>query len=572
MARRTDKVQIRQVPTGVPNLDVVLGGGLPAYSINVVAGPPGSGKTSLAQQFLFHNATPDQKGIYIATLGEPLLKLVRYQQQFTFFDPDKLNSSIFFFDLAGVVRDEGLKRTLEVIRERVDRVVPSFLVIDSFKSLEDSACPDGDYSIRAFIHELGVHLAAWEITSLLLGEYSHREAIAGAEFSMADGIIWLDQQVRQNSMVRKLQVVKLRGQAAMPGCHTFRITEDGLLLFPRAVAVPPRGGTELPTGRASFGVPGLDEMMRGGIPTGQTCLIAGSSGTGKTLLSLHFIVEGARIGQAAVMVTFEEDPREHERKAAGFGWNLGALEEKGLLKVIYLRPTDLSVDEVLYEVNRWAAKLRATRVVINSVSGFEMSISPADQEDFREALYRLLTALSSQEVTTLLTTEVPDLTGSVQISPQRIAFLADNVILLRYAEIESQLRKALMVVKMRTSDHDKELRQYQITDKGVQVEKAFTEYSGILSGIPTLRTVMGLQPFTTGLSDQEEALMHVLLALPNSDVQQLAESMGLKPGEVQGMLDKLVDTGYVLRTAKGGRTVYRVTLIAPGAVPKRPKR
>ncbi len=578
MTQRRSRVQIKLIPTGVPNLDQVLGGGFPAYSINVVAGPPGSGKTTLVQQILFNNAAPNQKALYMAALSEPVLKMLRYQQQFDFFDPDKMDSSMVYFDLGQVARDEGLRRTMEVIREQVAKLEPAFLALDSFKALEEFSWQDASYNVRAFIHDLGVFLAGWQVTSFLVGEYSRQEIMTAPEFSVADGILWLEQESRQNAVMRKLQVIKSRGVATMPGLHTFRINRSGILLFPRAVRLPEEETgeeeteEEAPRGRAAFGIAGLDEMLRGGIPVGETLLVAGSSGTGKTLLSLHFILEGATVGQPSVMVTFEENPREHERKARGFGWDLRALQQKNLLKMIYLRPMDLSVDEVLYDVHQSARELKAKRVVINSISGFEVSLAPGDRDDFREALYRLVATLSSEGITTLMTTEVPDILGmDVRLSSHQISFLADNVILLRYVEIESQLRKALMVVKMRTSDHDKELRQYQITDKGFQVEATFAEYSGVLSGIPTLRTVIGPQPFTTGLTEQEEALMHVLLAVPDSTVEDVTSSMGLKIEDAQRILDKLVDTGYVLRTGRGGKTTYRVTLVAPAVQPRRRK-
>jgi len=568
VARQQKKVHIRQIPTGVPNLDLVLGGGIPAYSINVVAGPPGAGKTTLVQQILFHNATMEQKALYISALTEPLVKVLRYQQQFDFFDPDKINSSIVLHDIGLVARQQGLQGVLATISELMASVSPAFLVLDSFKALEELARRDDSYGIRAFVHDLGTILAAWETTSFLVGEYSYEEIRVLPEFSVADGIIWMDQDVRQNSALRKLQAVKMRGQAPMPGLHTFRISEEGILLFARALPLPQREEAELQRGRAAFGIPGLDGMMRGGIPVGETCLVAGSSGTGKTLLSLHFIVEGARVGEPGVMVTFEEHPREHERKARGFGWDLRAMEGKGLLKMIYLRPTDLSVDEVLYRVHEATLELKAKRVVINSISGFEASIVPSERQDFREALYRMQATLSAHGVTTVLTNEMPDIVGGFRLSTEGFSILVDNAIVLRYAEIESELKKALMVVKMRTSDHDKELRQYQITDRGVTVEEPFTQYSGILSGIPTLRAVMEPQPFTTGLSEQEDALMHVLLALRDSTLEQLAKGMGEKPEEVQKMLDKLVETGYVFQSTKGNRTVYRVGLISPVVSPK----
>ncbi len=564
------KARIRQIPTGVPGLDTVLGGGIPAYSINLVAGPPGSGKTTLVQQFVFHNSTPERKTLHFAALSEPLLKVLRYQQQFSFFVPDKLNSSIVFFDLGQVARQEGLKRTLAVIREQVEKTAPSFLVIDSFKGLEELSWHDTDYNVRAFIHDLSLYLGGWEITSFLVGEYTNQEILSSAEFSVADGIFWVDQETHQNSVMRKLQVVKCRGVETIPGRHAFRISADGVLLFPRTLSIPERERDDGPVKRAALGIPGLDEMMRGGIPTGETILVAGSAGTGKTLISLHFLVEGALHGENGVMVTFEEHPAEHERKARGFGWDLRAMEAKGLIKMIYVRPTDLSIDEVLHQVHQAVQEIGAKRVVINSISGFQLALAPTDLEDFREALYRLLATLSGERVTTLMTTEVPDLMGVGALAIQGISFLSDNMILLRYVEIESELRKAVMVIKMRTSDHAKALRQYQITRTGVVVEQSFTQYSGILSGIPTLRTMMGPQPFTTGLSEQEEALMHVLLALQDSTAQQLAEGMGVEVATAQTVLDKLVDTGYVFQSSKGGKVTYRVALIAPVAPLKRP--
>ena len=568
MTKRRDKIEIQQVPAGIPNLDVVLGGGIPAYSLNVVAGPPGSGKTTFVQQIIFHNSTPERKTLFFAALSEPVLKLLRYQQQFDFFDPSKVNSAVVFFDLGTVAREEGLRRTLEVIREQVSNIAPAFLVIDSFKAIEEFAQRDSAYSVRAFMHDLALYLAGWEITSFLVGEYTEDEMMSLPEFSVADGIIWLEQEHHRNSVVRKLQVVKFRGQEAVSGRHTFRISHEGILLFPRALPIPEREVQEDGAARASFGIPGLDEMMRGGIPAGETCLIAGSAGTGKTLLSLHFMVQGARSVEPGAMVTFEEHPREHEKKARGFGWDLKALEDQGLLKMIYLRPTDLSVDEVLYQVHRAVKDLGAKRVVFNSISGFEVAVDPLERADSREALFRLLATLTGEGVTTLLTTEIPDLMGNNPISTRGISFLADNMIMLRFVEIESELRKAVTVVKMRTSDHTKELRQYSITGIGVVVEEPFTQYSGVLSGIPTLRTVMPSQPFVGGLSEQEEALMHVLLAMRDNTAQQLAAGMGLEVAEVERVLDKLVDTGYVFASTRGGMTTYRVTLTAPIGPPR----
>lgn len=488
----TGRVRIKKIPSGVPGLDLVLGGGIPAYSVNMVAGPPGVGKTTLIHQILFANAASANKAIYFVALGEPTLKMLRYQQQYDFFDPSKVETSIYYEDIGGVAHEEGLRRVLETISARVEDLTPAFIVVDSFKGLKETGEARGE-NIRTFVHEVSALLGAWSVTSFLLGEYTFEDTQSLPEFSAADGIVWMAQQAFGNAIVRKLQVIKMRGQGFLAGRHSFRIDSTGIKVFPRMLPMEERAPLPLERGRVKFGVPGLDQMMDGGIPRGESVLIAGSSGTGKTLLTLHFIAEGVKEGEPGVMITFEENPREHERKALAFGWDLRRWQKQGLLGMIYLRPIDLSVDELLARVLETTERLKAQRVVINSISGFELGISPSDEPEFRESLFRLVATLSGEGVTTVMTTEIPNLFGELVISQGHISFLADNLIVLRYAEIESQLHRVLMVVKMRTSNHDKDLREFHITSKGVVVEKPLTEYTGVLSGIPTPRAPLGLR-------------------------------------------------------------------------------
>jgi circadian clock protein KaiC len=569
-ASTEQRLRIPLLRTGVPNLDTVLGGGLPELSFTVIVGGAGTGKTILAQQILHAIATTERPAIFFSVHGEPILKVLRYQQQFDFFDPARVGRDVFYFDLADDVRSLGADHAIEVIMREVQSHTPAIIAIDSFGAIAELN-PTGVTNPRSFAHDLALRLASWDTTSLLIDEFPEEKLPAKPELTIADGIIWLGQQVRQNAVTRKLQVVKMRGLSPLPGRHTFRIDRGGVQVYPRLSPIEDNA-TIKPEGRAGFDIPPLDAMLRGGIPIGQTCLVAGSSGTGKTLLALHFIMAGARRGEASVMVAFEERPQEHVRKAASFGWDLQTLQDEGQLRMLSLRPVDLSVDEVLGEIQQAVTAIDARRVVINSVSGFELAISVSEKEEFQEGLYRLVANLTNRGITVLLTTEISDLFGNVRITTYGVSFIADNILLMRYAEIDSALHKALAIVKMRTSDHDKELRQYRIDEHGIAVEAAFTEYSGVLTGTPMLRVQAGPQPYTPGLGDQEAALTSALMARREASAEQLAEALGQTETQIQATLDKLVDTGYIVRARHGGVSVYRMGMLSSGTAPRRSSR
>lgn len=477
------KVKIKKLPTGVSGLDEILGGGLPEFSFNIVAGSPGCGKTTLAHQFVFANATPEHPALYFTVLGEPALKMLRYQQQYSFFDFAKLNSSVRFINLGQVLLERGLTGILEEITREVETSNARIVVVDSFRTVIREA-HDSESQTQAFVQNLGLLLTSWEATTFLIGEYTDSEVRDNPVFTVADGLFWLSQIAERNSIVRKLQIMKLRGQMSVPGLHTFRITDDGLQAFSRTLGLSPRARKTPSTKRLSIGVPALDEMLGGGIPEGDSLLIAGSSGTGKSLLATQFIAAGIREGQPGIVAVFEERPEEYAARASGFGLHLDTAIDEGKLKIIYLRPLDLSVDETMQEILDAIKKTGAKRLVIDSLAGFEMALAPGFRADFRESLYRMIFSLTGIGVTILSTVEMEESFTELLFSSYSISFLTDDIIRLRYVEIDGQLCKVLMVVKMRRGAHSKDIRQYDISSEGFVLGERLTTRDQLITGIP----------------------------------------------------------------------------------------
>jgi circadian clock protein KaiC len=479
----TDKVDLRLLATGVPGLDTILGGGLPELSFNIIGGAPGSGKTTFAQQIMFGLASPTRKALFFSAMGEPPAKMLRYQQQFDFFDFDKIGDSVNFISLAPQVEEGNYGAVLAQILEKVRMHAPSLVFIDSFRSFVQGA--RGDHvevaALQSFVQHLVAHMTTWNATSFLIGEYTSNEADQNPIFTVADGLLWLNQYVQRNAMSRKMQVIKMRGQQQRPGLHAFRIGHAGLEIFPRILPAPEPIGAEppikTPLGRLSSGVPVLDEMMGGGIPAGYSVLLAGPTGSGKTMLSTEFLAAGAAAGETGVIALFERSP------SPMMNVRLDALVRSGQVALMSVRALDLSIDEILHELLLLIDSVGATRVVLDSLTGFELAMAPEYREDFRESLYRMATVLGAKGVTVLMTSEMEDRFQELRFSPYGSAVLADVVIMQRYVESQSELRTVISVVKVRGSKHSRQIRTFEIDDEGqVLIGSGPAPFDGALSG------------------------------------------------------------------------------------------
>jgi len=481
---KTGKAVINRLRSGVQGLDEVLGGGLPEFSFNLIAGPPGSGKTTLGHQIMFALATPKRPALYFTVLGEPPLKMLRYQQQFDFFDLDKLNSSVRFINLAEETASGDLDKVLGRIGAEVEACGPGLVFVDSFRSVILAGESEGTsfVSLQRFIQQLGMLMTSWQATTFLIGEYVI-ESDPNPIFTVADGLIWMRQSAQGNSVVRKMEIMKMRGQATLPGLHTFRISTAGIDVFaPPQLAVLAETGPTLPAGaRLRMGVTGLDEMMGGGLPRGFSLLVAGPSGSGKSILASAFLAEGARSGENGVIAAFEQRPNRSRGQA------LADLIDSGRVGVVDTRAPALSVDEIAMLLITEIRRLKASRVVIDSLSGFELALAPTFRDDFRESLSRLVSALASTGATVLMTSELEDRYNDLRFSPYGTAFLTDAIIVQRYIEVDSRLQRVMAVVKVRASAHSNDLRLFHIDEEGIRIDAVLADYEGLLGGRPTRR-------------------------------------------------------------------------------------
>lgn len=446
-------------------MDAVLGGGIPLYSVNLICGAPGSGKTVLTHQMLFHNATEEKKALYITTLSEPTVKVVRYQQQFSYFDPEAVGRRVFLADIGEELRAHGLEGAMRRILDLVREHRPALVAIDSFKAIHDLAPSPQEH--RRFVYELAVRMAGWRCTTLLVGEYAREQIAQEPEFAVADGVLWLEQVSAPEGPRRFIEVLKMRGTSFLPGRHSMRITSDGIEVFPR---IPPMEAAAGMEGEelVKTGLDEVDEILGGGLPRGSCILLSGEAGTGKTILSLQFLWNGAtKFGERGLMFLYEEPLPQVLEMARNFGWDFERLEREGLCKIVPESVVDLDIDRHMFEVGRMLSETRARRVVFDSISALFHPFSDRPGLIF-EKLAQLIRAVKAHGATAFLVSRVPS--GEEGLSRFGAEeSLCDGIIVLRIREEGHKRRRTFEVYKLRTSAHVMGEHRMIIGPEGIEV-------------------------------------------------------------------------------------------------------
>ncbi len=480
---RPAALMAERVSTGIARLDHILRGGIPRYSIVFVTGMPGTGKTILAEQALFANARLGRTSLYLSTISEPSIKVLRFLQGFTFFDPALFGTRVLYGDLGSVLRRQGPTAVLEALEQMVRETHPDLLVIDSFRALRDTILDPLDF--RHFTSDLAVRLSVWEVTALLVGEYSAEDIREGPEFAIADGILYLYGTEEAERQRRYLRVMKMRGTGYYGGEHFFDISSRGIVVYPRMPSLVV-GEYAAPSGRLSSEIEGLDDMLGGGLYRATSTLISGGAGTGKTSVALSFLVAAARQGIPGLYLTFEESPQQLARNVQSLGWDLEDALRRRLIEVLHVAPSELNVDRYAFIVKEHAERLGAQIVAIDSITAFEAAVP--DRARYQSHLWAITDYFKRRGVAVIMTTEVANPFALHQITPRHVSFLADNVILLRYVEAGGEVRRSISVLKTRGSAHDRRIRELEIEPRRIAVGAPLGPISALdMIGRPTVR-------------------------------------------------------------------------------------
>ncbi len=494
-------------PTGVPNLDQVLGGGIPRGALVIVVGPPGSGKTTLANQMAFAAARSGRRAMVLTALSEPTSKLIAHLRNFRFYDDELVGDSILFMSLQQYLSG-GLEATGDELVAAARRGRAGFVVLDGFRGIR--GVDIDPQAARQFLYDVGTTLSVLGTTTLITSEADPRDPSFFPEATTADVILGLRYDLVGVRQWRSIEPLKVRGRAPLSGLHGLALSFEGAVIYPRLEARvaaasqgsrvgellrPDMADTVLQErgeldGRASFDLPELDALLGGGLTRGTSTLVVGSLGTGKTHLALHFALAGARAGEPTLFLGFRESRRQLLLKTEPFSIGLQlstATGHGGPLTLQRWAPVELNPDIVADHLVSTLDQLGIRRLVVDSVAELERAVS-ADGGRARVDNYlsAIVEALRMRGITALFIKEIRQVVApELDFADNPISVMAENVLLLRKVEHDGALRHVLSVVKMRFSAHDEStVREFTISPpEGIRVLAPAESGKDVLSGI-----------------------------------------------------------------------------------------
>ncbi|VVB92438.1 Circadian clock protein kinase KaiC [uncultured archaeon] len=466
---------MKQVATGINGLDKVLEGGFLRPSILLIAGTAGTGKTTFAMQSLFKAAKNEEVCMYITSLSEPIAMINNFMSRFSFYNFSFLGKgNVKYVPIDIEVLHKGPKAIINEMEKNVETIKPDRIVIDPVNVFTMGM---DEESQRQFYYEFFTSMKSWNSLVLLTGEFTQKELVKSTISYLVDGVIYIDYEPFYDRNIRYINILKMRGQDFQGGKHSCKITKDGFAVFPR---LSPGERKTISIERLSCGIKGMDLMTGGGFIRGSSILLSGPSGMGKTIIGTQFIFDGLLKKEPGIIISFEEDAVQIRENSKQFGWNLEDFENKNLLK--FINPLEFDAHELAMQIDETIEKIKARRLLVDGMARLKRMMPQFIS--FHEYLGAIINNLKNKNLTAIYTNESSNLTGTDQVTCAGISPKMDVIILLRYVEIKSEMRKAISVLKMKSSDHDKEIREFVVSRKGVEIRLPFTEYSGLMSGSP----------------------------------------------------------------------------------------
>ena len=473
----TERAEDR-LATGVPGLDTILHGGLLRGGVYMLQGRPGAGKTILANQVCFHHMAQGGRVVYATLLAESHARLIFNLEPMRFFDASRIPEQLFYMSAFSTLEEGGLRALVEMLRREARARKASLLVVDGLVAAEESAETKRDF--KRFIHELQTHVSLVGCTVLLLT--SGGADPVRAEHTMVDGFLELTDNRLGRRAERELEVKKFRGSSYLRGGHAFQITREGITVHPRLEAQlrEPSREDSCKQERISTGIARLDDMLKGGLPCDSTTLVLGPSGSGKTTFGLHFLNECSK-AEPGLLFSFYETPPRLLLKARLVGLDLEKKLKEGSLDILWYPPTERILDALGNRLLEAVRERGVRRLFVDGLDGFHKAAAHP------ERISHFLTALTNElrvlGVTTLYTAELPELfSAKVELPVSGVSHIVENMVLLRFVEMRARLYRMLSVLKVRDSEYDGALREYNITAKGVQLADTFQSAESILSG------------------------------------------------------------------------------------------